>query len=188
MTGNLKKQTNSTEALGIEACRKGPCPDARMHIRMRLLAFIHLPPLGETKNPKVASSIQIPLLRQARRHDASELCLLTLSWFLKARFCFTTPFLFFQQRTFVTVCRCETGYCTQFLYKLNLLRTSCGGRYATLHSVGKPYRCLDPRLIRCYIPPLLFFTHRGYRPFCIEASLSLGLQGCHTKVLLALLH
>ena len=84
-----------------------------MHTRMRILAVLNLPPLGETKNPKVANSIQIPLLRQARRHDAAELFLLTLHGFLRLVFV-KLRFWFFQQRTFVTVCRCEADYCTQF--------------------------------------------------------------------------
>ena len=76
------------------------------------------------------------------------------------------------------------------LYKLSVqsnlaLPAGTGQRYIP----SKHFKsALGPRLLRCSIPPLFIFTRRGYRPFCIKASLGLGPQGCHTEVLLALLH
>ena len=115
---------------------------------------------------------------------------------------YMTPFLLFVQRTFVTVCRCDAlcanrpaetllvlaGMLYKFSVQSNLpyaLPAGTGRRYIP----PKHFKsALGPRLLRCSIPPLFIFTRRGYRPFCIKASLGLGPQGCHTEVLLALLH
>ena len=108
------------------------------------------------------------------------------SWFLKARFCYTTPFLVLSTTNFRNSLSMRSG----LLYNISCtclaaLRTRCGGR-KTLHSVASPLGASTPVLFGVTFH--LSFTHRGYRPFSIEASLSLGLQGFHTKVLLALLH
>ena len=47
---------------------------------------------------------------------------------------------------------------------------------------------LEPPTYKVLHSTFFVFTRHRYWPFCTKASLNLGPQGCHTEVLLALLH